>query len=127
MSERHTAEAKVELSAENVAAYLDAHPDFFEGREALLGKMRIPHATGGAVSLVERQVQSLRERNGELEDHLRYLTQAARSNEILLERSKTGCGRTSARTFSPCACSVTGTGRKPSSPPFASWLPSTAR
>ena len=50
-------------NAEQVAAYLRAHKDFFVEHEALLADITIPHETGKAVSLVERQVVVLRERN----------------------------------------------------------------
>ncbi|SCZ66281.1 DUF484 family protein [Thiohalomonas denitrificans] len=86
MKESSTPKAKAESSEESVAAYLEVHPEFFEGREKLLEKLHIPHATGGAVSLVERQVQHLRERNNELQRHLQHLARAARNNELLLEQ-----------------------------------------
>ncbi len=86
MTEQSTPEAATEPSEATVAAYLESHPDFFAGRERLLEQLQIPHASGGAISLVERQVQRLRERNDELQRHLQHLAQAARSNEMLLER-----------------------------------------
>ena len=48
------------LTPEQVAAYLQANPEFFVERDELLGEMRIPHQPGDAVSLVERQVMLFR-------------------------------------------------------------------
>ena len=62
-----------ELTAEQVASYLHAHPEFFVDRDELLGEMRIPHQPGDAVSLVERQVRLLRERNIEMRHRLSQL------------------------------------------------------
>ncbi len=46
-----------ELTAEQVAAYLRAHPEFFVDHDELIPELRIPHQPGDAVSLVERQVR----------------------------------------------------------------------
>ena len=42
-----------ELTEETVSGYLAAHPAFFQRNPKLLGKLRIPHETGGTVSLVQ--------------------------------------------------------------------------
>ena len=47
------------LTEETISGYLAAHPDFFERNPKLLGRLRIPHETGGTVSLVERQLREL--------------------------------------------------------------------
>src|ERR1700721_2500481 len=51
------------LNDTNVADFLQTHPDFFERNAALLAKLRLPHLRdmGATVSLVERQVEVLRE------------------------------------------------------------------
>ena len=72
-----------ELTEETVSAYLTAHPDFFERNPKTLGKLRIPHETGGTVSLVERQVSILRQKELKLERQLRDLIQVARDNDLL--------------------------------------------
>ena len=47
-----------------IAEYLQQHPDFFERHGSVLAKLKIPHARGAAaVSLVERQVAVLRDKN----------------------------------------------------------------
>ncbi len=75
------------LSDETVAEYLQNHPDFFERHSAVLEKLRLPHARGSAaVSLVERQVDVLRERHKTLERRLHELVEVARTNEELGEK-----------------------------------------
>lgn len=77
-----------ELSWEEaVARFLEDHPDFFERRPDLLAHLRIPHAgRGTSVSLIERQVRVLRERNEAADRQLRELIDIARENDILAER-----------------------------------------
>jgi uncharacterized protein YigA (DUF484 family) len=75
--------AEEALTDEAVSGYLAAHPDFFERNPKLLGKLRIPHETGGTVSLVERQVSMLRQKEVQLERQLRELIQVARDNDVL--------------------------------------------
>lgn len=75
------------LSDSDVAAWLDGHPDFFEGRDSLLLKMTLPHAhstnNGEAISLVERQVSLLRQRNLDTRHQLEeYVAWAKRNDEI---------------------------------------------
>jgi len=71
-----------------VAEYLLTYPDFFERNDALLTKLRLPHLrdAGSTVSLVERQVEMLRERNQALERRLKELIDVARANDALAER-----------------------------------------
>ncbi len=72
----------------SVAEYLQTYPDFFERNGPLLTKLRLPHLrdSGATVSLVERQVEVLRERNQLLERKLKELVDVARSNDALAER-----------------------------------------
>jgi uncharacterized protein YigA (DUF484 family) len=72
-----------ELSEQAVCDYLAAHPDFFERNAKVLGKLRIPHEAGGTVSLVERQVSMLRQKEVKLERQLRELIDVARDNDVL--------------------------------------------
>lgn len=75
-------------SAEAVAQFLRDNPDFFAGREDLLGDLQVPHAAGSAVSLVERQVGVLRERNVELRERLNGLLSIARDNDLIFEKTR---------------------------------------
>jgi uncharacterized protein YigA (DUF484 family) len=72
----------------SVAEYLQMYPDFFERNGPLLTKLRLPHLrdAGATVSLVERQVEVLRERNQSLERKLKELVDVARSNDALADR-----------------------------------------
>jgi uncharacterized protein len=70
-----------------VAAYLQHNPDFFERHQALLTRLRIPHARGGStISLVERQIEVLREKHAALEDKLAELVSVARANDAIAEK-----------------------------------------
>lgn len=80
--------APLALDDGSVAEYLQRSPEFFERNSQLLDKLRLPHrrAGGSTVSLVERQVEVLRERNVQLEHKLKELIEVARSNDALAER-----------------------------------------
>jgi uncharacterized protein YigA (DUF484 family) len=72
------------MSEASIVDYLQQNPDFFERNASLLGKLRLPHDRGPAtVSLVERQVQVLREKNLALENRVREFVDVARSNDAL--------------------------------------------
>ncbi|HSZ08977.1 MAG TPA: DUF484 family protein [Steroidobacteraceae bacterium] len=76
------------LNDSNVSDYLQNFPDFFERNSQLLTKLRLPHVrdVAATVSLVERQVEVLRERNQSLERKLKELVDVARSNDVLADR-----------------------------------------
>jgi uncharacterized protein len=75
---------------ESVADYLADHPDFFERHAGLLERLRLPHRAGAAtVSLVERQVSMLQDKNRALERRLRELVEVARSNSALSDKVHT--------------------------------------
>jgi uncharacterized protein len=72
------------VSEDAIADYLQLNPDFFERHGTLLTKLKLPHARGvAAVSLVERQVLALRDKNQALETRLRELIEVARGNDGL--------------------------------------------
>lgn len=76
------------LDAETVAAYLRAHPEFFIDHDELIPELRIPHQRGDTVSLVERQVKLLRERNIEMRHRLSQLMDVARDNDRLFDKTR---------------------------------------
>lgn len=76
------------LSAEAVVDYLRNHPDFFEEHPDLLADISLPHASGNAISLIERQVGILRERNADLQEKLGQLMATARDNAQLFDKTK---------------------------------------
>jgi len=69
-----------------VAAYLRKHPDFFNDHPDVLELVEIRHESGGAASLIERQVEQLRGSNQELNRQLNRLVQVASENEKLMSR-----------------------------------------
>ena len=71
------------VSEQTVRNYLEAHPDFFERHSTLLDSLEVPHASGGAVSLVERQVSRLRQKELKMQRQLKELIEVARDNDVL--------------------------------------------
>ena len=71
------------VSEQTVRNYLEANPDFFERNSALLDSLQVPHASGGAVSLVERQVSRLRQKELKMQRQLKELIAVARDNDVL--------------------------------------------
>ncbi|CAE6950923.1 MULTISPECIES: DUF484 family protein [Pseudomonas] len=76
------------LDSETVAAYLRLHPEFFIDHDELIPELRIPHQRGDTISLVERQVKLLRERNIEMRHRLSQLMDVARDNDRLFEKTR---------------------------------------
>ncbi|VAW68916.1 Protein of unknown function DUF484 [hydrothermal vent metagenome] len=66
-----------------VVDYLISHPEFFVEHAPLLGDLQIPHETGSAVSLVERQIMVLRDKNEHFEKKLREMVDAVHDNQRL--------------------------------------------
>ena len=83
MSGANKSQLDINMDEDQVADYLQAHPDFFERHQSLLTNIRVPHRTGVAVSLVERQIATLRQKNLQLERKLRDLLEVAQSNDQL--------------------------------------------
>lgn len=72
-----------QLSEQTVHDYLVAHPDFFEHNPRLLGSLDLPHSNGGTISLIERQISVLRQKDVKLEGQLKELISVARANDVL--------------------------------------------
>lgn len=82
MSESLTETASEPVLDESaVVTWLKQHPDLLERHPELLEQLELAHASGAAVSLIERQVELLRVRNRRLEDRLEKLLDNARDNE----------------------------------------------
>ena len=77
------------VSEESVQTYLRENPDFLERHGDLLRSLRLPHVSGGTVSLVERQVTALRQRDSKLERQLKELLDVARDNDLLAKKIHT--------------------------------------
>jgi len=80
--------AKTTVEGDQVESYLREHPSFFKHRPELLMSMDLPHGGAGAVSLVERQVTLLRERNIEMRNRLAAITKTAQANDDLLQATR---------------------------------------
>lgn len=76
------------LDADAVAEYLKRNPTFFTQRDDLVAELEIAHPAGGAVSLLERQVSILRDRNMEMRHRLTGLLDNARDNDKLFDQTK---------------------------------------
>jgi len=73
--------------AEEIAKYLQEHPEFFEEYAELLSSVHVAHPHGShAIPLSERQVLSLREKSRALEGKLRELVQFGEENDLISDR-----------------------------------------
>ncbi len=77
-----------DITEEDVAQYLKNHPGFFLKRDDLLLELELAHSSGKAVSLLERQVTLLRERNVDMRGRLNNLLDNARNNDQLFDKTK---------------------------------------
>lgn len=71
---------------QTVVQYLQEQPDFFTRHPQLLQALDLSHQSGGAVSLIERQVKGLREEAARYRRQLEELVGVARENEELNRR-----------------------------------------
>lgn len=82
------------FTAQDVADFLQNHPEFFDQHADIFATLQVPHPHGArAISLGERQILTLRERNRELEWRLNELTHYADSNEAIGEHVSLWCSR----------------------------------
>lgn len=71
---------------EPIAEYLVEHPDFFDRHPDALAAMELPHPSGDAISLIQRQVRTLREQSLNYRHQLEELVAVARENDALARR-----------------------------------------
>jgi hypothetical protein len=75
------------LDPQQIATYLRSHPDFFEAYAPLLADIQLPHPHGGrTISISERQVLTLRDKNRLLESKLAELIQFGEENDAIGEK-----------------------------------------
>ena len=87
MSGQDTTQALVQADLEEaLVQLLREQPGFLARHPELVRSIRIPHECGGAVSLIEYQVDALRRECQELRQHLASLVDNARGNEELAQR-----------------------------------------
>lgn len=76
----------VTCTDKDVESYLQQHPEFFADNPHLLTDLEVPHPTGKAVSLIERQVALLRQENKQLRERIKDLVDIAKDNEKLIAK-----------------------------------------
>ena len=87
MTTQANAESRIgQPDTEQVASFLSNHPDFFDDHPELMAELRLSHSTGNAVSLIEKQVQVLRDQNRDLKNKLLELVDVAQDNHRLNQR-----------------------------------------
>ncbi len=69
-----------------VIQYLQDNPEVLLKYPEIFSSLEIPHSTGGAISLVERQLKMLRDNNHSLKSKIDELVGIARENEELNQR-----------------------------------------
>ena len=75
------------MNAEEVAAFLRTHPQFFDQHPELLEKIHVPHPYGGrAIPLAERQTVALREKLRLAEGKLAELIHFGEENDAISEK-----------------------------------------
>ena len=74
------------IEEQHVVEFLRTQPEFFTRHPDVLMDMALHHASGTAISLIERQVVNLREHNRHLKGQLHDLVKIARDNDRLSER-----------------------------------------
>ncbi|MDR2188833.1 MAG: DUF484 family protein [Azonexus sp.] len=89
------------LFPEDVADYLKNHPGFFEQYADLMAQIFLPHPHGGrTISLAERQMLSLREKNRAAEAKLAELIAFGEENDAIAEKvHRLAAGLIAAETF----------------------------
>ena len=81
------------VGIKTIRNYLRDHPDFFDKNPDILETMVIHHKTDGAISLVERRLQALQEKNISLENKLNSLINNAEQNQKIFENIMTLASR----------------------------------
>ena len=75
------------MNAQDVADYLETHPEFFDEHATLLASLTVPHPHGGRViPLAERQMMTLREKNKVLELKVAELMRFGQENDAIAEK-----------------------------------------
>lgn len=78
---------KRDLSADLIGPWLCAHPDYFDEHPEVLAQLRLAHPQKGkTVSLIERQIEVLRDKLAALEGKLADLIRIGQDNERIAER-----------------------------------------
>ena len=79
---------KKALNEKEVEQFLLLNPDFLSKISHILNALEIVHDTGGAVSLIQKQVELLRENYNSTSNNLLGLIEIAKNNESIFLRTK---------------------------------------
>jgi uncharacterized protein YigA (DUF484 family) len=81
-------EQQVDSTEDMVREFLRDNPRFLDDNPDILESLSLPHNSGNAVSLVERQVGVMRDRNKEMRNRLDNILATAHDNDLLFEKTK---------------------------------------
>ena len=81
-------EQQVDSTEDMVREFLRDNPRFLDDNPDILESLSLPHNSGNAVSLVERQVGVMRDRNREMRNRLDNMLATAHDNDLLFEKTK---------------------------------------
>jgi uncharacterized protein YigA (DUF484 family) len=75
------------MTSDEIAQYLQKHPQFFEEHAELMAHIVIPHPHGGrTISITERQMLALRDKNKQLEAKMSELILFGEENDAISEK-----------------------------------------
>lgn len=75
------------ITKDDIAAWLTTHPEFFQEYAELLSEIQVPHPHANqSIPLIERQILLLRDKNRQLATHLRDLLRYGQKNDIIIDR-----------------------------------------
>ena len=80
--------SKKNLDPKQVEEFLLLNPDFLSSNSNILNSIEIVHETGGAVSLIQKQVEMLRRNYESTSSNLLQLLDIAKNNEGIFEKTK---------------------------------------
>ena len=72
---------------QSVRDYLTGHPNFFEENPDILEAINVSHDSGKAISLVERQITIMRDKNKAISAQVEHLIETAKNNDQLLAKT----------------------------------------
>ena len=80
--------SKKTIDPKQVEEFLVLNPDFLSNNSHILNSIEIVHETGGAVSLIQKQVEMLRMNYESTSGNLLQLLEIAKMNEGIFEKTK---------------------------------------
>lgn len=80
--------AETNITEEQICSYLQQNLEFFVNHEKLLSKIKLPHDSGKAISLLEKQVDLLRRQELEATQKLKDLLENAKNNDAIFKATR---------------------------------------